>query len=553
MYGPLNFDAICLSLTAAVLLGIYLCKKDLKFVALSLLASGLLIGYLSYYATQVSTMLADLHQSAFSLMLQTIFPVIAFCLAAVVLVRWGMQREPRKHKITKKTPLSEGGKLRDKISWSVMRIAAKAELAVYIMAGVVLLIHLLYISRPEALMGDESYYVNEAKRILAGNPMLTLEHPPLGKWIIALGGLIFGKTAFGMRIFPVLFGVASILLFYYICRTLVKRSPSAFTAPDVPASKWEAWFSPVIFIPLMATFLFATDNLSFTQGHLATLDVFCLTLMLAGFLLYLRRNYLYCGIVLGLAALCKETAVFGVIAIVLHWVFSRRQQITEEFRDMWKTLRQRTPASGESDILPMARMLAAAALTFIVLTPLLEYVKTSLWGNPVDRILYLLVGVSKGTAYGPAAWTSTSPWVWLVKPDLQFYNAATELPRYFVTLGWTIWPLIIPSLSYVAYRVARTWKNCADIFSFTFTWFLGVWGSLALIELYSHRPMYTYYIYPLVPAVCLAIALLAWRLWRTAQKTPTTKKLFAISLLVYLTGTLVSFVLMSPLGSFLLK
>jgi len=59
------------------------------------------------------------------------------------------------------------------------------------------------------------------------------------------------------------------------------------------------------FVPVFATFLFAFENLSFSQSGIAMLDVFYVTLMLAGFLFYLRGNYIQCGILMGLSMLCK--------------------------------------------------------------------------------------------------------------------------------------------------------------------------------------------------------------------------------------------------------
>jgi dolichyl-phosphate-mannose--protein O-mannosyl transferase len=198
----------------------------------------------------------------------------------------------------------------------------------------------------------------------------------------------------------------------------------------------------------------------------------------------------------------------------------------------------------------MAKMLSATAGTFILALPLLEYVKTSLWGNPINRILYMLISVSQNTNYTTAIGTPSAPWEWLIKPDLEFIFSAARAPHYFVTIGWTIWSLIIISIAFLGFKAIRSWKHSSDIFTFTLAWFLSIFGSLVLIELYSNRPMFNYYLYPAIPAVCIAIALLLWEIWQSMQRRESTKRLFVISLSAYLVVTLVCFIIMSPLGPF---
>jgi len=53
------------------------------------------------------------------------------------------------------------------------------------------------LDRPYSLLGDEIYYVPEAKSKLNHNGLLHPEHPPLGKLFITLGIRLFGDTPFG--------------------------------------------------------------------------------------------------------------------------------------------------------------------------------------------------------------------------------------------------------------------------------------------------------------------------------------------------------------------
>src|SRR4051812_45930442 len=86
--------------------------------------------------------------------------------------------------------------------------------AAALVTGVGLALRLIALERPREGMFDEGYYANEAQALLQrgaewnreeGTPQYVV-HPPLGKWMIALGEQLFGYNAFGWRIMAVLFG-----------------------------------------------------------------------------------------------------------------------------------------------------------------------------------------------------------------------------------------------------------------------------------------------------------------------------------------------------------
>ena len=69
---------------------------------------------------------------------------------------------------------------------------------------------------------DEKHYVTQAKEMLLNggiedNPGFGLVvHPPLGKWLLAIGEAIAGYNPYGWRIIPVIAGVVSVLIISYI-------------------------------------------------------------------------------------------------------------------------------------------------------------------------------------------------------------------------------------------------------------------------------------------------------------------------------------------------
>lgn len=559
MYGPLYSIILYIILFAIILAGVYLCKYDLKYIAISTIGLILLAIYLLFSLQGVIIELQNIHERAMSLLVEYALPVTFFALSSITITRWGMQKlSLRSNKINPQSPFI----FDHKKTWQSLKrwFARPEDIAILVLTILILTFHLIYISNPSSMMGDEVYYISEANRILHGLPLLLLEHPPLGKWFIAAGILLFGNNAMGWRIFPIVFGTASIFIFYLLCQTLVRRSLPLHPTDENSGSSWSLarWSQPGVFVPVLATFLFATDTLSFSQAQMAMLDVFALTLMLLGFLFYLRRKYLFAGTALGLAMLCKETALFGVLAIFLHWVITRRLEIFAEFKYIWQGLKLKVlPAGKSNEILPMARLLAAVPATWFLLLPLLEYVRTPLWGKPFARIFYiywhsLILLPNSGFKFKPGIFTSFPPWEWLFHPDLQNFNFV-HAPNYLTTIGWAIWALIIPAITYLLYQAIRKRFLNPDAVIFSLFWFLTVYGSLVAAELSVGRDMYTFYFYPAIPALCLAIAWGCWKLRQAAHKKEGTRLAFIIVFTFFLVGTLASFIIMSPLGTGLIK
>ena len=102
------------------------------------------------------------------------------------------------------------------VRWRMAALAAFA---------IVLLLRLVYISQPD-LLPEEAYYWNYAQHLDIGY----LDHPPLVAWLIALGTLLFGDTAFGVRIAAVACWVAASGFGYAYGRNLFGKSAGFVTA-----------------------------------------------------------------------------------------------------------------------------------------------------------------------------------------------------------------------------------------------------------------------------------------------------------------------------------
>jgi 4-amino-4-deoxy-L-arabinose transferase-like glycosyltransferase len=74
------------------------------------------------------------------------------------------------------------------------------------------------------LDGDEVTYSKAGYSLITLKDMwMTLEHPPLVKYFIGVGGLLFGPTSFGVRLPVALFGLATIYMTYRVGKLLGNR------------------------------------------------------------------------------------------------------------------------------------------------------------------------------------------------------------------------------------------------------------------------------------------------------------------------------------------
>ena len=343
-----------------------------------------------------------------------------------------------------------------------------------ILVVITLALHFSSIMRPNTTVGDETYYVNNARFIIKGEGDFIPEHPALGKLIIIAGIRLFGDNPFGWRFFSVIFGTAAIILFYFICRKL-KMSNRA---------------------TIFATFLFALDDMFFVHASLGWLDIYMLTFMLAGFLLYLHKAYIPMGIAFALSILCKFSGGLGILAVCLHWLLTRRDKKKQ-----------------------MIISIIVTCLSFLALMTLFQYLVQGMLINPVRWTMVILRLTASKTfsvhyTIDPNNYmyndlyqvqqidsTATRPWEWLL-PHKIFSYSNTSI-QYLSFISWTIQILIIPAVIYMIYK-ARRGNNaaCFGVSWFTFTYL--TWIPLVLI---TDRITYDFYFLPTTGAICIGIGM----------------------------------------------
>lgn len=151
------------------------------------------------------------------------------------------------------------------------------------------------LSQPSQLVFDETYYAKDAwallnngyeskyienadALILDGQKDVLLNegsfivHPPVGKWLIAIGESIYGLNPFGWRIMAALVGIAMVLVIHRVALRLFQHQLAAF----------------------LAALFFTIDGMAIVHSRVALLDQFLTFFLLLAFACLLAdRDMLY--------------------------------------------------------------------------------------------------------------------------------------------------------------------------------------------------------------------------------------------------------------------
>jgi dolichyl-phosphate-mannose-protein mannosyltransferase len=183
---------------------------------------------------------------------------------------------------------------------SITRFRHLAPISIII--GFALTLRLWRLNLPKGYIFDEVYYAKNAASLITDGVELNEQgesefvvHPPLGKWLIGIGIKLFGNNEFGWRVIAALVGSVSVLLIYLIVQRLFNS----------------------LFLSNTAAALFALDGLHLVMSRVALLDIFLMFFILLSFYLILRNDLWLSGVVIGLAAATKWSAVFVIPFLIL--------------------------------------------------------------------------------------------------------------------------------------------------------------------------------------------------------------------------------------------
>ncbi|MDR3069413.1 MAG: phospholipid carrier-dependent glycosyltransferase [Propionibacteriaceae bacterium] len=265
-------------------------------------------------------------------------------------------------------------------------------------------------------------------------------HPPLGKWIIAIGEQLFGMTSFGWRIMPCVFGALLIMLTIRLGRRLSRST----------------------LIGAIAGIFLTFDGLTFVMSRVALLDIFQSVFLLAavascvadrdyyrakiadkieaarrpdlrghfGPMVWLRPWRLLAGVMFGLAIAIKWTSLYplaamGILSVV--WDVRARYLAGASKQAFWALLKDGIPA--------FARMVVVAVPVYLA-TWMSWFASSAGWGrnwgteNPGDPLTQ---------TFGPdlAAWLNYHKEIYGFHTG-DFMMLEADHPYEAHPLGWLI-------------------------------------------------------------------------------------------------------------------
>lgn len=389
-------------------------------------------------------------------------------------------------------------------------------------------IRLVRLDDPKVLVFDETYYAKDACFYVTSSPTLcgidiesTLVHPPLAKWLLALGIRLFGYDSFGWRISAAIAGTLTVLLLFLLARRLLRSTVAASLTAG----------------------LLAIDLLHFVESRIAMLDIFVPLFGVAAvlFIVYdrdgpreedpmtappraglLQRPWrIAAGLAAGAALACKWSGGFFIILVVVlavAWEIGARRRRDE-------------PRA----VLAAFRSQGASILLWLLVVPVLVYVftylgrlpvadggdicpeRTGSWANRLVEqqkcMLRFHKDLTSNHSYQSPAWS----WLALKRPVSYYFETDPngDYKEVFATGSPFVWWTSILALGVVAVAWVRRrdpWRPEGVILAgFVFTY--GPWLAAGLFS--ERSAVFIFYLLPTIPFMCLALGYVASRLGRS--------------------------------------
>ena len=391
-------------------------------------------------------------------------------------------------------------------------------LAPLVITALAAVLRLANLAHPHTLAFDETYYVKDAwslwtlgyegtwgdganEAFLTGDTSDLSEsgsfvvHPPLGKWIIALGMGMFGAgNSAAWRLLVALVGTATVLLVYIVARELTRSTAAAS----------------------VAGLLVAIDGLSIVMSRIGLLDGILTFFILLGFFFVLldrrrtiplvekaggdlwgrviwRRPWvLAAGVALGAATAVKWSGLyalagFGIYLVVTDALARRRAGIA-----YW----------------PMDAAARQGVVSFLLLVPVAAAAYLASWTG----WLVTAGGYDRGTDANPLVA------LWKYHEGIYGFHVGLTSGHPYASPAWQ-WPLLIrPTAVWVGDDQSCGTDHCMSVVSTVpnpLIWYAGVAAAIYLLYrlvrgLVERRPMpWTYGL----PLVGLGVTYLPWLLY----------------------------------------
>jgi 4-amino-4-deoxy-L-arabinose transferase-like glycosyltransferase len=365
---------------------------------------------------------------------------------------------------------------------------------------------------------DERYYVNAA-RVIAGVPIRVSdlyalqapagsdpngEHPQLAKAMIALGIRAFGDNPIAWRSTAVVFGVASILLLYWLVRCAGGGTGVALGAAAIAS----------------------IENLWLVSSRIAVLDIYSMPFMLAGVAFYLRRQPVIAGLVIGVGICVKSFTAYALLVIVLLELLRALRRALGRHQLVLTQLARR--AARPAALVAVAAMAYASTLAAlnVVVPPYHDGLRVDqrqasacdaalLWGGACNHFVFMAKYASELRVQGDPQGIASYPWqFWANIKSIPYYRETATLQvgsekttSTVVDYEGLISPVVLYT-SWAALPVSLLWaaRRRDDLSFLTIAWALGTWLPGEALSLIDHRITYLYYMVITMPALYIAVS-----------------------------------------------
>ena len=354
-----------------------------------------------------------------------------------------------------------------------------------------------------SLIFDEAYYVNAARVLLgwtvepgahyagaAAGLDPNMEHPPLGKLILAASMLVFGDNGIGWRIPSVIAGMTALGAVYLIVR----------------AAGESAWLG------ILAVAFLAFDNLTLVHGRIGTLDMLVLAPILVGAWLALRDRWALAGICMAVGLLVKLTALYGLVAvlallairILLGWRQERQIRI--------------------ADIRPAVTLVLVSVGLFLAGLWALDARYTK-YASPIDHVAHMVeYGANLKASVDRAGICATNdslPWEWpfnecqitYLRVDVTV-RAGDRIVSKVPTIDFrgALNPILAGSIPLaMLFTTWWAWRSKNRMALWSVVWAAANYLPYVVLAIVNHRVTYIYYFLPVIPAIAIAAAVLLLR------------------------------------------
>lgn len=438
------------------------------------------------------------------------------------------------------------GQLRDRLLRDPDWGRAIRWLAPLVITAIAALLRLINVAHPHQLAFDETYYVKDAWSLWtlgyegtwgenANDAFITLQqlplseqgafivHPPLGKWLIALGMAIGGPdNSAGWRLATALLGTASVLLVYLIARRL----------------------SGSVVVASVAGTLLAIDGLSIVMSRIVLLDGILTFFVLLGVLFVIidrqrtipvlerrdpdkpdpfwgpvlwRRPWLIAaGTALGAASAVKWSGLyvlagFGLYVVVTDALARRRAGVV-----LWPTAAafRQGPVSFVLLVFPALAVYLISWTGWLVTAggydrqsdpnPLI-----ALWKYH-ESMLGFHVGLTRGHPYASPAWE----WPLLLRPTAVWVDSDPTGCGTDHCIGVIsaipnplIWYAGVAAAIYVLYRLVRGWITRRPVGPELSIPLVGLAVTYVPWLMFPDRTIFQFYTVVMMPFLVIALAM----------------------------------------------